>query len=116
MILPSPHQERIFISVINPELFCKNNRKRERRGNKLNALPPTSLIYPIFNKNYVTLLKFHWPGYKIAKTNSLNEAFVYSLFPRITLGSNQGMYTSAGHLVNINLFYGFLSFYLTVVP
>jgi len=42
----------------------------------------------------------------------LNEAFVYSLFPHITLGSNQGMYTSAGHLVNINLFYGFFIIFI----
>ena len=47
-----------------------------------------------------------------SKTNSLNEAFVYSLFPHITLGSNQGMYTSAGHLVNINLFYGFFIIFI----
>ena len=37
-ILALPHQERELISVINPELFCKSNRKREIRGNKLITL------------------------------------------------------------------------------
>ena len=37
-ILALPLQERELISVINPELFCKSNRKREIRGNKLITL------------------------------------------------------------------------------